>query len=135
VLVSSAWHWMDPGLTLAEVERVRRPGGFMGVVWSGPDRSIEWVGSMLGQRDPSPGEPVRIRRRLELPSGSPFDGLERCRLDWTRPLGQRELIGLAGTFSSVITMPDEQREAEARRIEELLETVPASGVGPRWSCP
>ena len=55
-MVSSAWHWMDPDRTVAEVGRVLRPGGVLGVIWNGADRSIDWVAELLGTRDPSPGD-------------------------------------------------------------------------------
>ncbi|HEV2309752.1 MAG TPA: methyltransferase domain-containing protein, partial [Acidimicrobiia bacterium] len=42
VLVSSAWHWMDHAAAAAEVARVLRPGGTLGVVWSGIDWTAEW---------------------------------------------------------------------------------------------
>jgi SAM-dependent methyltransferase len=130
VLVSSAWHWMDPDLTVAEIGRVLRSGGVMGVVWSGPDRSVDWVGSILARRDPSPGESVGRNRRLELPVGSPFEGLDSCLLTWSLPVTREQLIGLAGTFSSVITMAEEERKGEARRIEDRLESIPGLGNGP-----
>jgi SAM-dependent methyltransferase len=130
VLVSSAWHWMDPELTIAEVGRVLSPGGVMGVVWSGPDRSVEWVGSVLGHRDPSPGESVRRNRRLELPVGSPFEGLDTRLLHWSLSLTREQLIGLAGTYSSVITMTEEERVAEGDRIEEQMGNIPGLGNGP-----
>jgi SAM-dependent methyltransferase len=130
VLISSAWHWMDPELTVAEIGRVLASGGVMGVVWSGPDRSVDWVGSILGRRDPSPGESVRRNRRLELPVGSPFEGLDSCLLTWSLPLTREQLIGLAGTYSSVITMAEEERVTEARRIEDRLENIPGLGDGP-----
>jgi SAM-dependent methyltransferase len=130
VLVSSAWHWMDPELTMAEIGRVLRSGGVMGVVWSGPDRSVDWVGSILGRRDPSPGESVRRNRRLELPVGSPFHSLDTTLLAWSLPMTRGELVGLAGTYSSVITMAEEERVAEADRIEERLATIPGLGDRP-----
>ena len=77
VTISSAWHWMDPDLTLAEIARVLRSGGVLGVIWNGADRSVEWVAELLGSRDPSPGERDRgNRHRFELPPQSPFVDLE-----------------------------------------------------------
>ena len=39
VLVSSAWHWMDPGRAVPEVARVLRDGGRFGVLGTGRDPS------------------------------------------------------------------------------------------------
>ena len=118
-MVSSAWHWMDPDRTVAEVGRVLRPGGVLGVIWNGADRSIDWVAELLGARDPSPG---RSESRAgagtgsSFPSGRPFVDLDTCMITWSKPMTRDELVGLAGTYSSLITMPPDQRERELDRI-------------------
>lgn len=123
-MVSSAWHWMDPDRTVAEIGRVLRPGGVLGVIWSGANRSIDWVAELLGTRDPSPGErDRRSRHRFELPPGSPFVDLESCTITWTKSMTREELVGLAGTYSSLITMPPVERERELERIRMITETV------------
>jgi SAM-dependent methyltransferase len=78
VMISSEWHWMDADSTVEEVGRVLHRGGVLGVVWNGPDRSVEWVADLLRRRDAVPGDPDerRPRHRFELPSGSAFAGLE-----------------------------------------------------------
>jgi SAM-dependent methyltransferase len=45
VFVSSAWHWMDPSLTVPEIARVLRDGGRFGVIWTGRRHDIEWLHS------------------------------------------------------------------------------------------
>jgi SAM-dependent methyltransferase len=120
-LVSSAWHWMDPDLTIAEVGRALRSGGTFGVIWNGPDRSVEWVAEVLGQRDPSPGDRKDrgSRHRFELPPDSVFTDLETTVIGWSKGLTRTELVGLAGTYSSMITMPPDEREEEAARIRAI----------------
>lgn len=43
VLVSSAWHWMDPSLAVPEIGRVLRDDGRFGVIWTGRRRDIGWL--------------------------------------------------------------------------------------------
>jgi SAM-dependent methyltransferase len=43
VFVSSAWHWMDPGLAVPEIARVLRDGGRFGVIWTGRQRDVQWL--------------------------------------------------------------------------------------------
>ncbi|MGA2835012.1 MAG: class I SAM-dependent methyltransferase [Acidimicrobiales bacterium] len=127
VAVSSAWHWMDGDLTLAEIARVLRPGGVLGIVWNGVDRSVDWVGSLLGRPDPPSGDRAapRERHRFVLPADAPFDDLDTTTTTWTLALTGEELVGLAETYSSMITLPASRRGAEVERIRERVAELAA----------
>ena len=149
VMASSSWHWMDPVPALHEVGRVLVPGGVLGALWSGPDpegpflvqaqallagRSQAGAGAGAGgagehdgQGDADDSEFARLimadARRpastLEIPPGVPFDPPEHEVFTWDVALNADELIGLLGTFSWIITMPEDTRArviAEARRL-------------------
>jgi SAM-dependent methyltransferase len=141
VTASSSWHWMDPIATLPEVARVLVPGGTLGVLWSGPDpegpflvqarallttpeNGAEGVPDAEASEDTGYANLIlaegdRPYPSLEIPSAAPFDPPEHRVFSWDVALNADELIGLLGTFSWIITMPDETRErviAEARRL-------------------
>jgi hypothetical protein len=119
---------MDAERTVAEIGRVIRPEGVLGVIWNGADRSVDWVTGLLGRRDPSPGEKDRrSRHRFVLPTGSPFAGLEETVVTWFRPMTQEELVGLAGTYSATITMSPGERERELGRVRAAAESVSGDG--------
>lgn len=150
VVASSSWHWMDPIPTLNEVGRVLVPGGILGAVWSGPDpdgaflvqaeallaeQSRARAGAADGreeERDPDGaelaglilGDAPRPTSSLEIPPGVPFAQPEHEVFTWDVALDADEMIGLLGTFSWIITMPEETRTrvvATARRLlRELL---------------
>jgi SAM-dependent methyltransferase len=145
VLASSSWHWMDPIPTLLEAARVLVPGGIVGAVWSGPDPdgaflaqardllaaqstgSAEDAGHDAGGGEIGSlilGESLRPVIAFEIPPGVPFDPPDHEVFTWGIALNADELIGLLGTLSWIITMPDDRRErvvAEARRLlRELL---------------
>ncbi len=128
-MVSSAWHWMDPDRTVAEVGRVLHPAGVLGVIWNGADRSVEWVAELLGRRDPSPGDRGRrSRHQFELPPGAPFVDLDTRMITWSKSMTRDELVGLAGTYSSLITMAPAERERELDRIRTITESVVGGDV-------
>jgi SAM-dependent methyltransferase len=47
VIASSAWHWVDEARAVPEVARVLRPGGRLALLWSGPDRTVDWVATLF----------------------------------------------------------------------------------------
>ncbi|MBV8159843.1 MAG: class I SAM-dependent methyltransferase [Acidimicrobiia bacterium] len=134
VLASTSWHWMDPLPTLAEVGRVLVPGGLLGVIWSGPDPEgafLDQARQLLAQQSQSStessdelgelmmGEGRRPLNTLEIPDGVPFEQPDRKTFTWDVALNADELIGLLGTFSWIINLPDDARARvfnDARRL-------------------
>ncbi|WP_396919663.1 class I SAM-dependent methyltransferase, partial [Mycolicibacterium sp.] len=78
VLVAQAWHWFDPERAVAEVSRVLRPGGRLGLVWNTRDERLGWVkdlGQIIGHED----DP--FNHQVTLPE--PFADTERHQVEWT----------------------------------------------------
>ncbi len=113
VIVSSAWHWMDPTRAIPEIARVLRPGGVFGILWTTIDHETD-LGAVLWR-------PVRAldAARLSddrhhpdsiwLPDDAPFDLPEITTLKWTWPATIAEVTGLLATYSPVIALSDEER--------------------------
>ena len=141
VLASSSWHWMDADLALQEAARVLVPGGTLGVVWAGPDPDGPFVSqaqAMLSEAssghgrsgtrsaaEPDLGHEVmdtenRVETVLRIPVHSSFAQPEYKTLTWDVPLTADELIGLLGTFSWIITMPDDRRAQVISLARQVL---------------
>jgi SAM-dependent methyltransferase len=141
VFASSSWHWMDPVPTLAEVARVLTPEGVFGAVWTGPDPDGAFMSqarALVEQMGDDGGEGADLAGslsaggaagattvdRLELPDGVPFGPVEERVFTWDIALNADELLGLLGTLSWVILMPEDERTrifGTARRLlAELL---------------
>ena len=43
VVISAAWHWLDPERAVPEITRVLRVGGSLGVIWISRDDRVPWV--------------------------------------------------------------------------------------------
>ena len=138
VVASSSWHWVDPVPALHEVGRVLVPGGTLGALWSGPDLDSPFLvqaQALLSEQsstasnddraDKSPlaelivGDARRPDSKLEIPPGVPFLPPLHEVFTWEMALNADELIGLLGTFSWIITLPEVSRQrvfTEARRL-------------------
>ena len=120
VLVAQAWHWFDPERAAAEVSRVLRPGGRLGLVWNTRDERMGWVkdlGQIIGhENDP-------FNHEVTLPA--PFADTERQQVEWTSYLTPQALIDLVASRSYCITSPEQVRTRTLGQVRELLNTHPA----------
>ena len=124
VVGSSMWHWVDEERAPLEAARVLRPGGVLGILWSGWDRSDPALaellaGSGLAAR-PADADPHRHRRQVRLPAGAPFSEVETHLLQWTLTVTASDLVGLAGTYSGFSVLPETEK---ARVRRELTDAV------------
>ena len=138
VLASASWHWMEADRALEETARVLVPGGTLGVVWAGPDPDGPFISQAQARlTQMSSGKAAsaataesdlgrvvmdtenRVETVLRIQDGSPFAQPEQQVLSWNVALTADELMGLLGTLSWIITMPEDRRThvvSEARRL-------------------
>ena len=132
-LASSSWHWMDPESTPVEVGRVLRSGAVLGLLWNHADRSHAWVEGLLGDgmRDiADQGESDhRHRERGRLPRGALFHDAESKVVEWSSAFTADELVGLLGSYSRVITLPDPARERVLARARQVAGELVAGAGG------
>jgi len=137
VLVSSAWHWMDPARAVPEIARVLRDGGRFGVMWTGRERTPwlragEWFA--VGDQDVAARRTAkeRARRELEgrqvtLPDPDLFRNIETRTFQFTRRMTIPDLVEWLTTYSRVITASDDvQAAGRARATAALAETFPGA---------
>jgi SAM-dependent methyltransferase len=130
VIAASAWHWVDEARAVPEVARVLRPAGRLALVWSGPDRSVDWMRSLWAGGivfEPEERHAADQRRRsrhivnLEAGGPSPFHEPETSLFRWTKPMTREDLVALAATYSVVITMDDAGRERHLSAMRRFLD--------------
>jgi SAM-dependent methyltransferase len=125
VVASSSWHWMDPAVAGADVARVLRVGGVFGLLWSGPDRRVEWVADLLGRRrsqEWGDGAAQRQRRTMVLPAHLPFTERETTVVEFAITANVDDLAGLSGTFSVAIVGGGPERDARIEAVRERART-------------
>ena len=120
VLVAQAWHWFDPKRAVAEVARVLRPGGRLGLVWNIRDERLGWVkefGEIVG------GERDIADTTVDLPA--PFTDIATHQVEWTNYMTAQALIDYVASRSYCITSPAEVRTRTLEEVRTLLATHPA----------
>ena len=119
VLVAQAWHWFDPERAAAEIARVLRPGGRLGLLWNVRDERLGWVkefGRIVGL------EHDWANTTVVLPA--PFTDVATHRVEWTNYITPQALIDYVASRSYCITSPAEARAQTLDEVRELLATHP-----------
>jgi SAM-dependent methyltransferase len=112
VLAGQAWHWFDHERAVDEVRRVLRPGGWLGLVWNGPDPRDLWEYD-LARLDPDTGGRDFVSdpadEPIEVP-GLPADELETANFRWLREIDGPALRGRLLTNSAFAMLEPVERE-------------------------
>lgn len=135
VVISSAWHWMDPDLAVPEIARVLRDGGRVGVLGTGGERTPwlrvdEWFTpgdehSRQATDDRAMAE--RERRRVPLTDPALFHNIETASFRFMRTMTVTDLVDWFTTYSRIITASDEVKAAgRARATAALAEQFPGA---------
>jgi len=62
VICAQAFHWFATREALAEMRRVLKPGGFLGLIWNVRDESVDWVRRLTAIMAPHEGDAPRYYR-------------------------------------------------------------------------
>ncbi|WP_425956523.1 class I SAM-dependent methyltransferase [Xylanimonas sp. McL0601] len=121
VLVGQAWHWFDHAAASAEIARVLRPGGTLGVVWNDRDGTVDWVARF--------GEILHRGDRLEPDAGrggpvlgDAFEAPEHGAFHWADEVATASLRPLAASRSYLLTLPAAERDELLAAVDELVAT-------------
>lgn len=121
VLVADAWHWFPHDQAVAEVRRVLRPGGWLGLVFNGPDPRTSWELELTSLDPDRAAHDCGGDRQLYVP-GLPADQLQAATFPWTRSISASDLRASLAMHSAFAMMEAAERE---RRLDAAAAVVAA----------
>ena len=121
VVVGQAWHWFPQDRAAAEVRRVLRPGGWLGLVWNQVWPQEPWQTEVERLNASARGHELDIQDELpdviEVP-GLPSAELEAALFPWSESLDAAALCARLATYSHISLLDPADRDS-------LLEAVTA----------
>lgn len=124
VAFGQAWHWVDPPRASAEVARVLRPGGTLGLIWNIRDEAEPWVRELTAVMHRSNAEDLIAAGGPVV--GEPFGAVEHRIFRWTGSFTVDSLVELAASRSYIITATPARRDEVIAGVRSLGSRVAAA---------
>jgi SAM-dependent methyltransferase len=124
VVCAQAFHWFDQPAALAEIARVLRPDGRIGLVWNTRDDREPWT-ALLSKAIGS--ETVESKDGKEqIAASGLFAPVEQATFSFVQRLDGETLLDLVRSRSYCVVMAPEERDQVLARVAELY----AAHAGP-----
>lgn len=132
VVCAQAFHWFATSEALAEIARVVRRGGALGLVWNVRDLRVAWVEELTEILKPYEGDAPRqasgVWRDLfpAVASGRhPFGPLEEMRFDYAHAgPAERVVIERTLSISFIASLPKVEQGRVRQQLEALISRTP-----------
>jgi SAM-dependent methyltransferase len=122
VVCGDAFHWFAEPTAVAEIARVLRPGGTLGLLWHRPAGDHEPpIPDEAFLPDVSTISSYDSGEWREAFAGSPFGPFEERRFPQVHELDREGVVAWIGSFSSTAARPPDERAAHLARVRELLD--------------
>ena len=127
VTVAQAFHWFDADAALAEIHRVLRPGGGLGLVWNAMEVGVEWVAVLRELVHAVRGSEPQYGRspwRDAFPASGLFTPLTERTFAFVQELDEDGLVDRVTSTSYVGALPDAERQRLIGQVRTLAAGVP-----------
>jgi SAM-dependent methyltransferase len=128
LICAQAFHWFANETALAEIHRVLKPNGRLGLIWNVRDESVGWVAEITKIITPYEGDTPRFHTgdwRLPF-NGRYFSAPELTCFKYTHT-GSPESVIMDRflSVSFIAALPSAEKAAVAEQLQTLIETHPA----------
>ena len=139
VTVAQAFHWFDADVAFAELHRVLRPGGRVGLVWNARDRTVDWVNDVWSILD-------RVEKRAPwrahdqwhdsaLGDRPGFGPLHEATFHHEQLQSPDDVVERVRSVSHVAVLPPAEQELVLDEVRSLLASDPATRGRDRLAIP
>ncbi len=128
VVCAQAFHWFASTESLAEIHRVLKPGGVLGLIWNIRDESIEWVRGLTDIMTPHEGNAPRYyqgewRRVFPAPGFGEFQERAFRHLHAGSP--EKVIVDRVASVSFIAALDEPTRARVLDEVRQLIAATPA----------
>jgi SAM-dependent methyltransferase len=128
VVVGQGFHWFDGRRALAEIHRVLRQRGGLGLIWNVRDESVPWVAELTRIIEPYRGDAPRYlsgRWRDAFATTALFDPLNQRSFRHAQEGDRAVVRDRIASVSFVASLSEETRAGVLAQVDDLLDHHPA----------
>jgi SAM-dependent methyltransferase len=127
VICAQSFHWFATIATLAEIKRVLKPGGVLGLVWNVRDERMDWVAALTTIMSPFAGEAPRYhdgswRTLFPAKGSSPLQ--EKLFAHGHTGSPETVIIDRVLSISFIAALPPTQQLLVETQLQDLIEATP-----------
>lgn len=138
IVCAQAFHWFATAEALAEMRRVLKPGGILGLIWNTKDDSVPWVKAISDVLEPYEGDAPRFHSgawRTVFPAEG-FGPLQEQHFPHEhRGPPEMVIVDRVLSISFIASLPAHEREAVETKLRSLIATTPALAGKPEIALP
>ncbi|WP_248751733.1 class I SAM-dependent methyltransferase [Pseudomonas sp. MWU15-20650] len=128
VVCAQAFHWFSTRAALADIHRVLKPGGRLGLVWNVRDESVDWVAAITQIITPYEGDTPRFHtgRWREAFTGEYFSDPKMICFPYSHVGSPQEVImDRFLSVSFIAALPASEKARVTEQLRRLIDTHPA----------
>jgi ubiquinone/menaquinone biosynthesis C-methylase UbiE len=128
VVAAQAFHWFRGEEALAEIHRVLKPGGGLGLIWNARDESLGWVRGLTEIIEPYEGSAPRYKSfqwKSAFESTGLFSPLEKAEFVHIQTIPAEAIEDRIASISFIAALPDSTRATVLEQVRELVRADPA----------
>lgn len=132
VLCAQAFHWFATEAALAEIRRVLRPGGKLGLVWNVRDESADWVAAITRIITPFEGDAPRFHKgdwRQAFGSGLFGDLAQTSFAYQHQGTAQEVIMDRFLSVSFIAILPPTQKAVVENQLRDLIARARPGALG------